>query len=71
MYDIIEAYIKKKNNHLKIIEEEYESNFGDYRSIDEEKMEKYKNKKLGELPFHRIIEQSSLNEIICSYDANS
>ena len=44
--------MKCKNHHLKIIEEEYESKFDDYRDIDEEEMKKYINKKLGEFPIH-------------------
>ena len=41
VYDIIEAYMKYKNLHLKINKEEHESNFNDYRDIDEEEMKKY------------------------------
>ena len=38
MYDIIEAYMKYKDHHLKIIKKVYESKFNDYRDIDEEEM---------------------------------
>ena len=38
VYDVIEAYMKYKNEHLKINKEEYESKFNDYRDIDEEGM---------------------------------
>ena len=31
VYDSIETYMKYKNDHLKIIKEEYESKFDDYR----------------------------------------
>ena len=42
VYDSIEAYMKYKNDHLKIVKEEYESRFDDYRDIDgEEKEKKY------------------------------
>ena len=43
-----------KNDHLKIIKEEYESKFDDYREINEEEMKEYINKKLGQLPIHQI-----------------
>ena len=42
--DIIEAYIKYKNDLLKIIKKEYENQFNDYRDIDEEGMGKYVDK---------------------------
>ena len=60
VYDIIEAYIKYKNDHLKIVKEEYEKNFYDYRNVDEEEMEIYINKKLGEIPIHQFLKQLSL-----------
>ena len=34
-------------------------------------MEKYINKKLGELPIHRLLQQLSLNDLLWSYDANN
>ena len=46
VYDNIEAYMIYKNDHLKFIKEDYESNFRDHRDIDEEEMENYINKKL-------------------------
>ena len=50
VYDIIEAYMKFKNHHLKIFKEEYENNFDDYRKIYEYEMNEYINEKIGELP---------------------
>ena len=40
MYDIIEAYMKFENGHLKIFKEENESKLNDLRDIDEEEMQK-------------------------------
>ena len=71
VYDIIEVYMKYKNEHLKIIEKEYESQFDDYRDIDQEEKEKYINEKLGQLPIHKLLQNLSLNDLIWSYDANS
>ena len=45
--------MKYKNHHLKIIKEEYERKFNDYRDIDEEEMNNYVNKNLGEIPIHQ------------------
>ena len=44
--------MKKRSfkNYLK----KYESKFNDYRRINEERMDKYINKNLGELPFHQF-----------------
>ena len=62
--------MKYKNGHLKIITEEYESNFDGYRKINEEEMKKYNIEKLGELPIHRFLQQLSLNDFLCDFDAN-
>ena len=57
IYDIIEAFMKRRNDHLKIGQEEYESNFNDYRDKDEEERDNYINKKLGELSIHKFLQQ--------------
>ena len=59
VYDIIEAYMKYKNEHLKIIKEEYEKKFNDYWDIDEEKMNNYINKKIGDFPIHKLLQELS------------
>ena len=56
VYDIIGAYMKYKNEHLKLIKEEYESKFKDYRDIEEDEREKNVNGKLGELPIQQLLE---------------
>ena len=63
--------MKYKNNHLKIIEEDYESKFHDYRNIDEEELEKYINRELGDLPIHRFLQQLILNDLLWDFDAVS
>ena len=35
VYDILEAYVKYKNEHSKNFRKEYENQFNDYRNIDE------------------------------------
>ena len=71
VYDIIEAIIKYKSNHLKIIKEEYESKFVYYSDINEDEMNEYNNKKLGELPIHTFLQQLSLNYLLWDFDAMS
>ena len=53
VYDVIEAYMKYKNQHLKIIKEEYESKFNVHRFIEYDEMNICTNKKLGEYPIHK------------------
>ena len=69
VYDIVEAYMKYKNHHLKNIKEEYESKFNDYIDIDEEEMNKYINKKLGEFPIHKLLQELSSNDLLWDFDA--
>ena len=67
----IEAYMNYKRYHLKIIKEEYESSFIDFRDIDEEKLGKFIINKIGELPIIQFLKQFCLNDLKWSYDANS
>ena len=53
---------KIKNKHLKVIKEEHESKFNDYRVIDEEEMNNYINKKFGEIPIYKVLQELSLND---------
>ena len=46
LYDTIEVYMEYKNNHFKIFEKEYESQFDDYRDENVEEKELYINKKI-------------------------
>ena len=69
--DIIEAYVKYKNHHMNIIRKAYESKFNDYRGIDKEEMNNYINKKLGEFPLHKLLQELSLNDLLWDFDAVS
>ena len=71
VYDTIEAYITYKNKHFKIVEKEFESKFDDYRDEDVDEKENYINKKLGELPIHKLLQQLSLKDFLWDNDANS
>ena len=62
--------MKYKNDHSKIVKEEYKSKFDDYRDIDEEQMNNHINRKLGELPIHQLLKQLSVNALLWVYDAN-
>ena len=71
VYDNIEAYMKFKNEYLKIIKEEYQNNFDDCRIMDEEKMEKFISKILSELPNHKFLQQLSFKDLLWDFDAVS
>ena len=70
-YEKIEAYMNYKNEHLKLFEKEYESQFDDYRDENEEEKDNFINEKLGQLPIHQLLKQLSLNALLWSFDASS
>ena len=69
--DIIEEYLKYKNKHFKIYEEEYESQFDDYRDADLEEKEKFINEKLSTLRLHKITKRKELIHLFWDFDAVS
>ena len=71
VYDKIEAYMKYKKHHEEIIQKEYENKYNDYRDIDEEEMNNYVKKTLGEFPIHILIQELSLNDLLWDFDAVS
>ena len=63
--------MKCKKDFLKIIKEDYQNKFDNYMNMDEEEMEKYINKKLGELLILTFLQQLSLNDLLWDFDAMS
>ena len=51
--EILERYFEYTNKHRKIIENECDSNFSDYRDNDEEEKTDHINKNFNMLPFHK------------------
>ena len=70
-YDKVETYMNYKNEHFENFEEEYESQFDDYRNEDEAEKEIFINEKLRQLPIHLLLKQIKLDELLWSYDGNS
>ena len=70
-YDKIEAYMNYKNEHIKIFEKEYESQFDDYRNENVEEKEKYINEKLSQLPIHQFLKQLQLNDLLWDFYCTS
>ena len=71
VYDIIEAFMKYKSHHLEIIKEVYDSQFDDYRDIDEDEMNNHINKNLGEIPIHKLLQELSINDFLWDFGAVS
>ena len=63
--------MKHKNEHFKTIQKEYESKFNDCTDIDEEEMNNYINKKLGEFPIRKIPQELTINDLLWDFDAIS
>ena len=61
VYDNIEAYMKYKNDLLKIIKGEYESKFDEYTKIDEEETEIQINKTFGRTSYSSIFKTIKFN----------
>ena len=70
-YEKIKAYMNYKNEHLKIFEKEYESQFDDYRNENLDEEEKYINDKLSQLPIHQLLKQLQLNDLLWDFDCTS
>ena len=71
VYDIIDLYMKYKNDHSKSIEKENESQFDNHRDIDQEEKGKNNNEKLSELPIHQLLKNLDLTDLMMDYDAVS
>ena len=56
--EIIDIYFEYTNEKRKIIEDEYDSNFKDYRDIDEEERTEHINKELSKLPIHKKLQKT-------------
>ena len=70
-YEKIEAYMNYKNEHLKIFQKEYESQFNDYRDENLEEKEQYNNKKLSQLPIHQLLKQLQFIDLLWDFDCTS
>ena len=55
----------------KIIEDEYDSKFKDYRDIDVEERIEHINKELNKLPIHKNLQKLNLNDVMMDFDATS
>ena len=69
--DILEKYFEFLNKHEKEYKKEFDSNYGDYRDINQKEKEKFVNKKLNMLPIHKELSKLNLKKTQMCYDGNS
>ena len=69
--DILEKYFEFLKKHEKQYGKEFDSNYNDYRDINQKEKEKYVNKKLNMLPIHNKLSKLNLNKTQMDYDATS
>ena len=72
IYHIIEEYLRYKKKHYEIFENEYESQFNEYRDEDVEDVKrKYINEKLSHLRVHKSIQKIEIVHLLWDFDAVS
>ena len=69
--EIINKYFEYTNKQRKLIEDEYDSQFNDYRDIDKEERTEHINKELNKLPIHKKLQKLNLNDVMMDFDATS
>ena len=69
--EIIDKYFEYTNKQRKIIENEYDSKFKDYRDNDEEEKTEHINKELNKLPIHKKLQKLDHNDVMMDFDATS
>ena len=69
--EIIDKSFEYANEKRKLLEVEYDSQFNDYRDIDEEERTEHINKELNKLPIHEKIQKLDVNDVLMDFDATS
>ena len=69
--EIVNKYFEHTNEQRKILEDEYDSQFKDYRDIDEEDRTENIKKELNKLPIHKKLQKLNLNDVMMDFDATS
>ena len=69
--EIIDKYFVYTNKQRKIVEDEYDSIFKDYRDIDVEERTEHINKELNKLTIHKKLQKLSHNDVMMDFDATS
>ena len=69
--EILDKYFEFTNKHRKIIENEYNSQFEDYKDIDHEGRKNYINNKLSKLTLHEKFKKLNVKNFLKDFDATS
>ena len=69
--DLLEKYFEFLNRYQKQYAKELDSEYDDYRNIDEKEKTKYINKKLNMLPIHKELSKLEANKTQTDFDATS
>ena len=69
--EIIDKFFEYTNKQRKIIEDEYDSKFKDYRDIDVEERTEHINKEFNKLPIHKKLQKLNHNDVMMDFDATS
>ena len=69
--ELLEKYFEHTNRHRKTKEDEYDSQFIDYRDNDGEEKTDQNNKELNKLPKHKKMQKLNLNDVMMDFDATS
>ena len=69
--EIIDKYFEYTNEKRKIIEDENDSQFEDYRDIDVEEKTEHINKELNKLSVHKKLQKLDINDVMMDFDATS
>ena len=69
--EIIDKYFEHTNKQRKIIENEDDSKFKDYRDNDEEERTEHINRELNKLPIHKKLQKLDVNDVMMDFDATS
>ena len=69
--EILDKYFEYTKKHKKIIENEYDSQYKDYRDIDQEGRTKFNNNKFSKLPLHEYLKKLNLIDVMMDSGASS
>ena len=69
--EIIDNYFEYTKEHRKIVGNENNSQFNDYRDNNEEERTEHINKELNKLPIHKKLHKLNLNDVMMDFDATS
>ena len=69
--EIIDKCFEYTNKQRKIIEDEYDSKFKDYRDIDVEGKTEHINKERNKLSIHKKLQKLDINDVMMDFDATS